>query len=535
MTTESSDTDRAGRGGTDRAFVLGLDGVPWYLVDDWVRDGELPNFRRLVREGAAGPLESTMPPTTALAWPTIATGTWADKHGVYSFQGVRSDYTHEMNTSNDVERPELWDLVSPAVVANVPMTYPADEIEGKLVTGMMTPDQGEGFTHPPELRDEIAEEIPDYRIGLSWEEFRDDPEGFLDEMDSFLDARKRLLRKLMDTDDWRLFFFVFTAPDRLQHLVWDEDVLLDHYRELDAVLGEVLDYVEDSSANLYVVSDHGFGPIEGFVHTNTFFEREGFLSRKGGSSRGLLESVGITKDRVRSVLDATGVDEATLQERLPDRLVNSVASGIPGSHELFDVDFSETVAFTHGAGHLYVNDTERFDDGVVAPERIPEVKAAVRSSLESLPDPDTGEPFLNVADGDDLFDDDDHSPDLVVRSGGKYLVANGLTDVVFRESYMDAAHRKEGVFFAWGPSVESGVALEDATVADVAPTVLHGMGDPVPEAADGRVLSEVFARNSAAADRPVRERSYAESGESAAVDDGFDDVEARLQGLGYME
>ena len=515
--------------------MLGLDGVPWDLVDRWVREGELPNFRRLVEEGAAGPLESTMPPTTALAWPTIATGTWADKHGVYSFRSVESDYTHEMNTSNDVARPELWDLVSPAVVANVPMTYPADEIDGKLVTGMMTPEQNDGFAHPPDLREKIAAEIPDYRIGLPWEQFRDDPDAFLAELDPFLDARKRLLRTLMDADDWRLFFFVFTAPDRLQHLLWDEAVLLDHYRDLDAILGEVLDYVGERGANLFVVSDHGFGPIEGFVHTNTYLEREGYLARKDGSGRSLLETLGLTKDRVRAALDALGLDERTLHDRLPDRLVESVASQVPGSHSLFDVDFSKTAAFTHGAGHVYVNDAERFERGAVAPEAVPRVKAEIRETLEGLTDPETGEQVLTVHDGDELFDDDEGSPDLVVRTGGTYLVANGLAEAVFRDGGMDAAHRPEGVFFAWGPSVGGDTAPENATVADVAPTLLHSVGEPVPADADGRVLSEVFADDSAAADRPVSRQSYADSGADDGVEEGFDDVESRLQGLGYME
>nr|WP_202935179.1 alkaline phosphatase family protein [Halorussus amylolyticus] len=521
----------------NRAFVLGLDGVPWPLVEEWVADGELPNFGRLVEEGASGPLESTMPPTTALAWPTIATGTWADKHGVYSFRGVQSDYTNRMNTSNDVSQPELWDILGPSVVANVPMTYPADEIDGTLVTGMMTPEIGEGFTHPPELREEIESEIPDYQIGLSWEEYRENREGFLDELDDLLDARKQLLHRLMDEDDWRLFFFVFTAPDRLQHLIWDEDVLLDHYRELDDALGDVLAYVEDHGANLFVVSDHGFGPVETYVHTNTFLEREGFLTRKGGSGRGTLEKLGLTKDRIRGAIASMGIDEKALYDHLPDELVESLASQVPGTHELYDVKFSETVAFTHGAGNLFVNDTERFEAGVVAPDEIPAVKAEIRSRLEGLTDPQTGDPVLNVSDGDEVFETDPEGPDLVIRADEEagYLSGNSLTDSVFRESQMAASHRKYGVFFAWGPSIEAASTPDEATVADVAPTLLHSVGEAVPENADGRVLSEVFAPDSAAANRRVESRAYGESGPDDAVEADFDDVESRLQGLGYME
>nr|WP_244605610.1 alkaline phosphatase family protein [Halorussus marinus] len=521
----------------NRAFVLGLDGVPWSLVEGWVDDGELPNFGRLLAEGAAGPLESTMPPTTALAWPTIATGTWADKHGVYSFREVQSDYTNRMNTSNDVSRPELWDLLAPAVVANVPMTYPADDVDGRVVTGMMTPEIGEGFTQPPALAEEIADRIPDYDVGLSWEEYRDDTEGFRADLDELVEARRALLDLLMETDDWRLFFFVFTAPDRLQHLVWDEEVLLDHYRDLDDALGDVLDYVADRDANLYVVSDHGFGPVDTYVHTNTFLEREGYLTRKGGSGRGTLERLGLTKDRIRGAISSVGIDERALYDHLPDALVDSLASQVPGTHELYDVEFSETVAFTHGAGNLFVNDTERFEEGVVAPDDIPAVKAEIRSRLEGLTDPKTDEPVLNVYDGDDVFETDPESPDLVVRADedAGYLVGNSLTDEVFRESRMAASHRAEGVFFAWGPSIEAGARPDGATVADVAPTVLHGVGEPVPADADGRVLAEIFDADAAAGRTRPSERDYADRESAQAVEADFEDVESRLKGLGYME
>ena len=519
----------------DQAFVLGLDGVPWYLVEEFVADGELPNFARLVEEGAAGPLESTKPPTTALAWPSIATGTWADKHGVYSFREVQSDYTNRMSTSNDVRQPELWDVLEPSVVANVPMTYPADDVDGKMVTGMMTPEIGEGFTHPPELREEIVDRIPNYRVGLSWEQYRGEPDRFRSDLAELVEVRRELLRQLMETDDWRLFFFVFTAPDRLQHLIWDEEVLLDHYRELDDALGEVLDYVEERGSNLFVVSDHGFGPIDSYVHTNTFLEREGYLTREGGSGRSALQKIGLTKDRVRGAIDAMGIDEKRLYDHLPDSVVESLASQVPGTHELFDVDFSETMAFTHGEGNLYVNDTERFEEGVVAPEEVPEVKAEIRTRLEGLTDPKTGDPVLNVWDGDEVFETDPDSPDLVVRAVDGYLNGNSLTDEVFKDAEMDATHWSEGVFLAWGPSVEPGATPDDASVVDVAPTVLHSVGEAVPDATDGRVLSEVFDPGSRAGRRAVSRRAYDEDGPDGAVEADFDDVESRLQGLGYME
>ena len=132
-----------------RAFVLGVDGVPWYLIERWAEAGELPHFAELFETGSVGPLASTTPATTPLAWPSIATGVTPDKHGIYGFQKLSPEYTHQMYLSDDIEQPELWDVLSPALVGNVPMTYPANEIDGAMVTGMMTPDLEGRFTHPP--------------------------------------------------------------------------------------------------------------------------------------------------------------------------------------------------------------------------------------------------------------------------------------------------------------------------------------------------------------------------------------------------
>jgi predicted AlkP superfamily phosphohydrolase/phosphomutase len=520
----------------ERAFVLGLDGVPWDLIRRWTRKGQLPNFARLVEEGAAGPLSSTTPDATPLAWPTIATGVWPDKHGLYGFQHLEPGYTHRMNTSADVRRPELWDIVSPAVVGNVPMTYPADDIDGTLVTGMMTPEMDDHFTHPPEFAAEIAEEIPDYRIGLSWDEFRDRPDEFREELSSLLATRRTLMRRLM-TEDWRLFFFVYTAPDRLQHLIWEDDVLLEHYRELDDVLGEVLEHVESRDATLFVVSDHGFGPISTFVFVNSLLEREGLLHRKGGDgTRGALARFGLTKDRVQGILYRLGVSEKSLVEHLPRTVVDSVAAQVPGDHSLYDVDFEETVAFVHGEGSVYVNDTMRFDPGVVAPEDVPALKNDLRSLFEGVTDPDTEDRALNVYDGDQLFPTDPRSPDLVVKGRGEYETGNALTRNVFADSGSKvASHRPEGIFLAWGPSIEAETMPTDASVADVTPTVLHALDEAVPSDADGRVLKEIFHDGSKPGRRAVSQREYSESGSPASVEANFDDVEDRLRGLGYME
>ncbi|WP_435076888.1 alkaline phosphatase family protein [Halococcus sp. AFM35] len=522
---------------TRRALVLGLDGVPFERLRAWAAAGELPNFAALIEDGAAGPLASTKPANTALAWPSIATGVRPDKHGIYAFYKLGTNYRHRVNTGEDVVHPSLWEMVSPSTVVNVPMTYPASAIDGKMVTGMMTPDRGEGFTHPPDLAATIESRFPDYEIGLDWNEYRDRPEEFPDALASLVTARRELMNDLLD-EDWRLFFFVYTAPDRLQHLLWDEEILLEHYKQLDAVLGDAREAAADHDANLFVVSDHGFGPITKNVHVNRVLADAGYLTPKDDTgTRSTLSRIGLTKERVLGTLERVGIDTNELAKRLPRALVDRLAAGIPGENVRYDVAYDETTAFVHAQGTLYINDTERFEQGIVPPHRVAALKAELTDTLTRVRDPDTGERVLDVHDGDELFPTDDAAPDLVVEPREGYYVKPALSETVFSDPGSHAAdHRPEGIFLAEGPDIAAGATPSDASVFDVAPTVLHSMGEPVPATADGRALDELFAPDSPPAERPVTSADYARSGgESSAAEGDFSDVEERLRGLGYVE
>ncbi|MGM0590453.1 MAG: alkaline phosphatase family protein, partial [Halobacteriota archaeon] len=329
-------------------------------------------------------------------------------------------------------------------------------------------------------------------------------------------------------------------PDRLQHLVWDESILLEHYRQLDDILGDVLDRAASADANLFVVSDHGFGPVRTAVRTNAVLRDAGYLTTRAGTgTRGVLERVGITKSTLGSTLEKVGVDQRTLVETVvPRRVVDELAVRVPGTQSMYDVDFSRTRAFVRGYGNVYVNDAVRFDRGTVHPESIPDIKAQLTRLFEALTDPSTGRQVLSVADGDDIFPNDSKSPDLVLEASPEYAVSTRLTGEWFAKSKAEASHRKDGILLAIGPDVASGATL-DAQVVDIAPTVLHALGRPVPEYVDGEVLWELFDPDSLPANRPVQ--TTEDTGErrrrnrSPELDADLGKVKERLQGLGYME
>jgi predicted AlkP superfamily phosphohydrolase/phosphomutase len=519
------------------AVVVGLDGVPWSLIEQWTDEGHLPNFARLRAEGASGPCTSTTPALTALAWPSIATGVRADKHGLYAFSKLESNYTHALNTSKDCKRPAMWDALQ-SVVINVPMTYPASEIDGLMATGMMTPDGSPRFTHPQSFGDRIRRDYPDYRTGLNWSDYYGRQAALAADLADVLDTRRRLMNDLLSEEEYELFFIVYTEPDRLQHLVWDLDVLRDHYQRLDAMLGDAIDHVAAEGGTLYVVSDHGFGPIERQANLNAILRDSDYLepARETGL-RGALSRLGVTKPRVLGLLGRLGLTRDDIVRYFPRDVVDSAAANIPGDHGLFDLNHGETVAFAHGMGNIYINTTDRFDDGVVAPEDRETVKAELADIFRSATDPATGERPLRVADGDELFPTDPGSPDLVVEAGEGYTVSTGsLSPTGFGDATKGVAdHKPEGIFLAWGEDVTPGATVQ-SSVFDFAPTVLHGLGKPIPEDADGRVLEEIFDPESAPGRTAVQRADYgSRERDEETEDEDFSDVEDRLKGLGYME
>ncbi len=58
---------------------------------------------------------------------------------------------------------------------------------------------------------------------------------------------------------------------------------------------------------------------------------------------------------------------------------------------------------------------------------------------------------------------------------------------------ISGTHRMNGVFLAYGAPIQAGVEVEGASLIDLAPTILHLMGLPIPDQIDGRILQEAIS------------------------------------------
>ena len=69
--------------GSRKCILVGMDGVNPKFVENMIRKGDLPAFKRMIKEGVYAPYcLSSVPTSTPENWTTIATGAWNGTHQV---------------------------------------------------------------------------------------------------------------------------------------------------------------------------------------------------------------------------------------------------------------------------------------------------------------------------------------------------------------------------------------------------------------------------------------------------------------------
>lgn len=541
-----------------RVLVVGIDGGTLDLIRPWAEQGYLPHLARLMDEGAWGPLESTIPPVTSPAWPTFATGKNPGKHGVFDF--IRpSGGDFEMVNSTYIKARTLWQILSEAGrrvgVVNVPVTYPPQPVNGFVVSGMLSPHGGR-FTYPEDLLDPYREELGPYRIAPSVQYKPGEEEPFIEDLLDLVERRGRYALRLMEDHPWDFLMVHFQATDVLQHAFWkfvdpthprhDPEAarrfvpaMREVFHRMDGFIGRMIDRL-DGETTVIVMSDHGFGPLHWVVNLNLFFLEKGLLHLKRAPFTRLragLFRAGLTPASIWHLIERVGLQNYVwlVSKSTRNKVVSKFLS-------FDDVDWSRTVAYSIGhVGQIYINLKGREPHGIVEPgEGYKEARERVIEALRDLHHPETGDPLLDrVILGEEITHGPyaDRGPDLHVVFDGYRAIAFPLfaTDsrIVTRQIRGDSGcHRLHGLLIAWGAAVRRGRVPEDAHIMDLAPTILHLMGLPVPDDMDGKVLTPMLSL-----DRPVEyehvasEEERAEEGLSA---EESAEVEDRLRALGYL-
>lgn len=142
-----------------KVIVIGLDGLDPKIVETLIAAGELPALAKLSAQGGYTRLATTYPPQTPVAWSTFATGVNPGGHGIFDFIRRRPETylpdlaLNQYEQKNAFSPPKavnlrrgdpVWSRLSRAGIGSTivrhPCTYPPDEFQGTMLSGMGTPD-----------------------------------------------------------------------------------------------------------------------------------------------------------------------------------------------------------------------------------------------------------------------------------------------------------------------------------------------------------------------------------------------------------
>lgn len=553
-----------------RVIVVGLDGATLDLIQPWVEDGILPNFAHLMSQGAWGRLQSVIPPLTGTAWNSFMTGKNPGKHGIFDFiHRGRDDYNGVPINASMRDGESLWHLLSEAEkrvgVLSVPATYPPEPVNGFMVTGMLTPPDVTDYTHPLSLAQELQASVPSFTTapeGVAHPLGRE--LGLLDALDRMIEMDMETTRYLMNRYELDFFMTVLKETDVAMHWLWrfmDEDHpwyqrdvpdrlregLKHCYQRMDSCLAEFLNMAGDDTI-LIVMSDHGAGPLEQYIHVNAWLLSEGFMELHRNLStrtKRLLYQVGLTPAALYKLSMSLGrgrqVAGALRQHK---KGVLSLLRSTFLSYS--DVNWSQTRVYSLGNyGQLYVNLRGREPQGIVSPgAEYDEVVDDLVDRLSRLRNPQTGEAIpVRVYRRGEIYQGDhiEEGPDLVFLPKDMRYNGFGLYQFSSRswlEPTFDRSggHRMDGIIMLTGPGIPRGHQLEDAALIDLAPTVLAAMDVPVPDDMDGKVLTDAFV-DDYFSKRPIRYTAghAPETHEQLQLSPEQEEmIKQRLRGLGYL-
>ncbi len=546
---------------TERVLVIGLDGGTWSVLDPYMEAGLLPTLSDLATRACRGTLRSTLPPITPVAWTSMVTGVNPGKHRVFGFGSLHTaggEYVAPVTHRRDIARPSLWRILSDhhrcSRVVHVPMTYPPEQIEGSIVSGMFTPGPEFAYAWPPALKDELtaagiepkfttdlagrARAFPELALSQA---IAGDASPFLDDVDRMTRRQHQVACHLI-RKEWHLFMKVYQGTDIIQHALWDDLLppashqpgsprarrIAQSLRLIDDCVGELIS-LAGRGTTVIVVSDHGFGRHRGRVALGPWLSQRGYAAFRPPSAAGV----------ARQLARKLGL-RILIRRMLGQSLANRVSSGT------LPMRWDRTQAFVDDSATgmaLRINTRGRFRQGIVEPgpgyERLRDelIEALQGLRVDGL----DGPPIQRVLKREDVYTGPyvEDGPDLLFEPNPDALVTfvNGrpkdpLLSVLPEKP---GNHLLDGVYLVAGAGVKVGLRMGEADITDVAPTVLALLGVPIPDYMDGRVLSEAFIHPPTVTIQAVPdEPDHAEPAEVFSADEQAQ-IEQRLRNLGYLE
>ncbi len=466
-----------GGGSPRRLLLIGLGGAtPDLVLSAW--RGQLRTLDLLADRGAWCHLRAGQPWASTPAWLSLLSGLDPGQLGLYGpRRRVNHSYTPPIAVdSRAIHDPRLWDILGAAGkhvgVVGAPATTPAPQVQGHLIGDAPLPD-GSPATFPATLAQQVTNWLGEAVLPGAAPSAADAglPADHADQLiqETYTRAEQRFLlaRRLLARDVYDCFVLVDDGIASIQRTLWDSfdpthpRYTPDHpfagaigsfYRFVDDQLFELLELVDDDTI-IAIASAGGAQALLGELALNEWLIAQGEL-----------------------VLRSAPTGAARLEQCA--------------------IDWERTRAWADDAGAIYLNVAGREPLGAIPAEQAEQACRELAERLRALAD-ENGAPALDVYRPEALYAATQGVvPDLIVactRPGWRTtaIVGRGGVWADTRAAALDAAYEMpQGFLVIYDPrNLGGGRRIDEATIYDVAPTLLTLLGQPVPPRLHGQVIA----------------------------------------------
>ena len=569
-----------------RVLIFGIDGGTFDIILPFVQEGKLPHIQYLMENGSHGYLETTFPPMTFPAWTSYMTGVNPGKHGIFDFtERIPGTYMIRFINAKARKVKTIWRLVSETNkrvgVMAVPVTYPPEEVNGFMISGFDAPGvDALGDIHsmyPPELLYELKEHVGDYIISSNIIKEIDAGRADLaiDIVLKTIGRKAETAKYLFQKEPWDLFMVLFGESDLVGHHYWKYTDLRSPfheangnekcrkavewvYQKIDRTIGEFME-LAPSDTTILLMSDHGFGGSgDHILYLNQWLKSEGFLKFKRKSDR-LSEYLSIKPlmfaKRYGIKYLPTKVKQHVFRKR------TGIANNMESWLRFSKIDWEQTLAYSEETPYyptIWLNLKGREPEGIISVDEREAILERIINALYRWKDPFTDEMVVRtVYRREEIYHGlyVERAPDLIIDynepGGFSYLSRPSYTSkdgVVIRKltkKEMESArfqsksgsHRNHGIFIAHGNRIKSGHPLKGVDILDLAPTILHLLGLPVPSEMDGQVIEGCLVGGKIQGE--IRKEMDWSVKNSIHVQETYteeeeEEIRKRLKGMGYI-
>jgi predicted AlkP superfamily phosphohydrolase/phosphomutase len=495
--------------------LIGLDGATWDILLPWIQEGKLPNFSRLLRQAAWGPLQSLPGTLSPIMWTSIATGYERDTHGIEGFQ-VRDGYNMRLVRSEDRKVPALWNIASQfglkSYIVNWMVTDPPEPINGIMVSRLHK--IGNTGVYPPELckpLDRVIEStdtsIPESKD--KWRRYLHKELEQLIAVEKFLQDRDRpdfAAYYTHSTDEIQHRFWKFMEPELFSDPFWlltptsieeHKDAIFNIYSRIDEWIGESWDQEEEI---LVLVSDHGQQAANlpcAYLEIDRLLELLGFLEFNDSGNPDHLSSKAFDctentwgyESEICINKSNTSKENSETQQIMVNRVKKDLAQALERLTLSDGTPLIRNVVIPRDQNSILINKTRLGSEQLDYTIKVENSTIPIRS-------------ILNIHD-------------------------------------VSGEHTPNGIIAIAGGPTKPGYRILNASLLEVAPTILYLLGLPIAEDMRGRPMTEIIDPDYLAKNPVYHVRKYASSEKKPQLStkdaEAEEELKDRLRSLGYIQ